>query len=104
MGLEPTTPKGSGTPGHQREENPVQVAISESEKSAKPTPDGEARGQPDAEVGDDDGGDDTRYVTGPRLQHQRGPGKLGGRRPGEDDVTPPQVVQRRWDPDSKEHS
>ncbi len=72
LGLEQTTPKGSGTPGRQREENPVQIAVSESEKSVKPTSDGEARGQPDAEAGNDDGGDDTWYVSGPRLQHRGG--------------------------------
>jgi hypothetical protein len=38
------TTRGPGTPGRQREENPVQIAVSEPEKSAKPTSDGEARG------------------------------------------------------------
>jgi hypothetical protein len=44
LGLEPAAPKGTGTPGRRREENPVQVTISKSKKSAKPTPDGEGRG------------------------------------------------------------
>ncbi len=44
LGLEQATSKGSGIPGGQREKNPVQIAVSESEKSARPTSDGEARG------------------------------------------------------------
>ena len=44
LGLEPAAPKGTGTPGHQREENPVQITISKPKKSAKPTSDGEGRG------------------------------------------------------------
>ncbi|MFN9980644.1 MAG: hypothetical protein ACK53Y_12040, partial [bacterium] len=73
---------------------PVQIAVSGSRKSAKPTSAGEARGQPDAEAGDDDGGDDTWHVTGPRLQHRCRPEKSGGRESGGDDASPPQVVQR----------
>ncbi|MFN9909524.1 MAG: hypothetical protein ACK56F_25975, partial [bacterium] len=42
--LEPATPKGTGTPGHRREENSVQITTSKSKESAKPTPDGEGRG------------------------------------------------------------
>ncbi|MFO0007260.1 MAG: hypothetical protein ACK559_39710, partial [bacterium] len=42
--------KGSGTPGRRWEKTPAQIAISGSEESAKPTSDGEARGQPDAEL------------------------------------------------------
>ena len=104
LGLEQATSKGSGNPGRRWEENPVQIAISGSEKSAKPTADGEARGQPDAEAGNDDGGDDTWYVTGPRLQHRGGLEKSGSRGPGGDGASPLQGVQRRLDPDSKEYS
>ncbi len=100
---EQTTPKGSGTPGCQREENPVQIAVSESKKSTKPTSDSEARGQPDAEASNDDGGDDTWYVSGPRLQHRGGLEKSGSWGPGGDGASPLQGIQRRLDPDSKEY-
>ncbi|MFN9897407.1 MAG: hypothetical protein ACK55Z_01160, partial [bacterium] len=75
LGLDEASSKGSGTPGRRWKKNPVQIAASGSGKSSKPTSAGEARRQPDAETGDDDGGDDTRHVTGPRLQHRCGPEK-----------------------------
>ncbi len=70
LGLDWTSSKGSRTADGRRRTALVQAAVSGSGESTGPTSAGGTRRQPNAEAGTDDGGDDTRYVTGPWMQHQ----------------------------------
>ncbi len=70
LGLDGTSPEGPGTTDDRRKTASVQAAVSGSGKSTGPISADGTRRQSNAEAGTDDGGDDTRYVTGPRMQHQ----------------------------------
>jgi hypothetical protein len=70
LGLDWTSSKGSRTADGQWKTALVQAAVSGSGESTGPTSADGTRGQPNAEAGTDDGGDDTRYVTGPWMQHR----------------------------------